>query len=162
MGFSESISECVVAQPQRDGVDLVRNDDTTTFCVGAPNSAGPGATMSHSGFTSVSLNQFTAEVDGAVPLKSGFFYYGSAQSMVPVGDGFRCAGGTIGRLRPATNSDATGHNSRPVDFTVLPAGGGGSASILPGSTWYFSYWYRDPGGVVRINLANGLGVTFTP
>ena len=162
MGYSEAIREAVVAQPALDGVDLVRSDETTTFCVGAPNSAGPGASMGWSGFTSVSFGDFTLEVAGAVPNKPGFFYYGSAQSMVPIGDGFRCAGGTIGRLRPATNADATGHNSRAVDFTVPPAGGGGPATILPGSTWYFSYWYRDPGGVTHINLSNGLAVPFTP
>jgi YVTN family beta-propeller protein len=162
MGFSEALREAVVAQPVLDGVDLARSDETTSYCVGAPNSAGPGATMSSSGFPSVSINNFTLEVDGAVPNKSGFFYYGSTQSMVPIGDGFRCAGGTIGRLRPATNCDATGHNSRQVDFTVPPAGGGGAATILPGSTWHFSYWYRDPGGVTHINLANGLSVPFTP
>jgi len=162
MGFSESMREAVVAQPVQDGLDLVRFDDTTTYCVGAPNSTGPGAAMSWSGFASVSLGDFTLEVDGAVPLKSGFFYYGSAQTMVPVGDGFRCAGGTIGRLRPATNSDATGHNSRLVDFGVPPAGGAGAAAIHAGSTWNFSYWYRDPNGPTRINLANGLSVPFGP
>jgi hypothetical protein len=32
--------EAVVAQPVQDGLDLVRFDDTTTYCVGAPNSTG--------------------------------------------------------------------------------------------------------------------------
>ena len=163
MGFSESLRSAVVAQPIPDGVDVRRFDETSTYCIGAPNSFGPGASMGYAGFPNVALNDFTLVVDGAVPAKNGYFYYGSAQAQVPFYDGFRCAGGQIGRLRPATPADATGHNERAVDFTVPPAGSG-PAAILPGSTWYFSYWYRDPSGPggTGSNLSNGLAVTFAP
>jgi hypothetical protein len=33
--------------------------------------------------------------------------------------------------------------------------------ILPGSTWYFQYWFRDPlGGGAGANLTDGLRMTF--
>jgi hypothetical protein len=117
--------------------------------------------MSWSGFASVSLGDFTLEVDGAVP-SSRLLLLRLGPDDGPVGDGFRCAGGTIGRLRPATNSDATGHNSRLVDFGVRPPEAPGRRAIHAGSTWNFSYWYRDPNGPTRINLANGLAVPFGP
>jgi len=163
MGFSEALRECVVAEPPLDGVDLRRFDLTSVYCVGAPNSAGPGARMGYSGFTSHSVDDFTLEVDGAVPLKFGFFFYGTTQTQVPYGDGFRCAGGTLGRLRPPTPADAAGHNFRRVDFTLPPASSG-PAQIQVGSTWNFTFWYRDPAGPggTGTNFADGLSVTFSP
>ena len=163
MGFSEQLREVVVAEPVIDGVDLVRYVESSIYCAGAPNSAGPGARMSFAGTTSVAINDFTLEVDGSPPAKSGYFYYGTSAAMVPFGDGFRCAGGTIGRLRPATQANGAGHNQRHVDFTVPPASTG-ATKILPGQTKYFSYWYRDPGGPggTGSNLADGLSVTFAP
>ena len=163
MGFSEQLRAVVAAQPIIDGVDVVRYVSSSIHCVGSPNSAGPGARMSFSGTTSVSIGDFTLEVDGSPPLKAGYFYYGTTQAMVPFADGFRCAGGTIGRLRPATQADGAGHNSRLVNFTVPPAGSG-ATQILPGQTKHFSYWYRDPlgPGGTGSNLADGLSVTFAP
>lgn len=163
MGFSEQLRTVVAAQPIADGVDLVRYVASSIYCAGAPNSAGPGARMSFSGTTSVAINDFKLEVNGSPPMKSGYFYYGTTQSMVPFGDGFRCAGGTIGRLRPATLANGAGHNSRLVNFTVPPASTG-ATQILPGQTKHFSYWYRDPGGPggTGSNLADGLSVTFAP
>jgi len=163
MGFSEALREAVIAQPALDGVDLRRFDLASTYCVGAPNSVGAGARIGYSGFTSVSLNDFHAEVTGAVPGRPGYFLYGAGQAQVPYGDGFRCIGGTLGRLRPATLADGSGANSRHVDFTVPPAGGG-PAQIHPGSTWNFQYWYRDPAGPggTGTNLSDGLSMTFTP
>ncbi|HEV8114301.1 MAG TPA: beta-propeller fold lactonase family protein [Planctomycetota bacterium] len=163
MGFSEALREAVVAQPVADGVDLARFGVPETYCTGAANSAGPGARIGWSGFTSIALNQFTLEVSGSPPLKGGFFFYGNAQAQVPFGDGVRCVGGTLGRLRPVTLSDGTGHNSRHLDFTVPPASSG-PAQIVAGSTWYFTYWYRDPFGPLGsgTNLSDGLAVVFPP
>lgn len=163
MGFSESIRAAVMAQPIPDSVDVRRFDETSTYCVGAPNSAGPGASIGYSGTTSVSIDDFTLTVAGAVPNKAGFFIYGNAQVQVPLGDGFRCVGGSIFRLRPATNANASGMNSRFVDFTIPPAGSG-PGQITPGATWNFQYWYRDPlgPGGSGVNLSNALAATFAP
>jgi YVTN family beta-propeller protein len=163
MGFSESLRAAVCAQPIPDAVDVRRYDDTSTYCVGAPNSAGPGASMGYAGTTSVSIDDFTLTVSGAVPNKPGYFIYGTTQVQIPLGDGFRCIGGTLFRLRPAINANGSGMNSRFVDFTVPPAGSG-PGQITPGSTWNFQYWYRDPTGPggTGVNLSDALEATFAP
>jgi DNA-binding beta-propeller fold protein YncE len=163
MGFSASIHEAVIAQPIPDSVDIRRFDETSTYCIGAPNSAGPGASIGYTGTTSVSIDDFTLTVSGAIPNKAGFFIYGNAQTQIPLGDGFRCVGGTLFRLRPATNANASGMNTRFVNFTVSPAGSG-PGQITPASTWNFQYWYRDPlgPGGSGVNLSNALEATFTP
>jgi YVTN family beta-propeller protein len=163
MGFSESIHEAVIAQPIPDAVDVRRFDDTSTYCVGAPNSAGPGASIGYTGTTSISINNFTLTATGVVPNKPGYFIYGTSQVQIPLGDGFRCVGGTLFRLRPATNASGSGAMSRLVNFTVPPAGSG-PGQIAPGSTWNFQLWYRDPlgPGGTGTNLSNALEATFTP
>lgn len=163
LGFSESLRAAVAAQPLPDGVDLRRYDLAETYCVGAPNSAGPGASIGYAGTTSVTIGDLELVVTGAVPSTPGYFIYGDAQAQVPLGDGFRCVGGSIFRLRPATLADGSGANARLLDFTQPPAGSGPGA-ITAGSTWHFQYWYRDPlgpGGTGN-NLSDGLSVTFAP
>jgi len=81
---------------------------------------------------------------------------------VPFGEGVRCVGGSIFRLRPPVVTDATGAASLQVDFTQ-GAPSSGSGAILPGSTWYFQFWHRDKAaGGSGFNLSNGLKTTFHP
>jgi hypothetical protein len=48
---------------------------------------------------------------------------------------------------------------RQVNFTAAPAAG----VLVPGSTWRFQLWYRNPaGGGAGYNLSNGLRVRFCP
>lgn len=139
--------------------------NVSTYCTTSPNSAGPGETISATGSTSIAANNFTLHATGGPPSQFGLFYYGGAQLNQPFGDGVRCVGsGGAGlfRLNPPTLSDGLGGSSRLVDFTTAPAGGG-AGTILPGSTWYFQHWYRDPGfGSFFFNLSNGLAATFCP
>jgi len=143
-------------------------DDTcpvpASYCVGAPNSAGPGALLSSSGTAEISANNFTLHMDGGVPSTPGLYYYGPNQIQAPFGDGFRCVGGATRRLYPPLFADGMGSNSRALDFTVPPTGGGGTHAITPSSTWNFQFWYRDvagPGGT-GFNLSDGLSATFCP
>ena len=128
-------------------------------------SVGPGATMSASGTTSVSANDFTVQVSGGVPGQLGLFYYGAEELALPFGDGLRCVGaGSLGtfRLNPPQAMDGQGASARLVDFTAPPASIGPGA-ILPGSTWKFQHWYRDPAaGGAGFNLSDGLSATFCP
>lgn len=138
----------------------------TTYCVGAPNSVGPGAEIGSSGVTSVTTNDFMLTGDGAPPLQFGLFYYGPDPTQVPFGDGFRCVdAGAVGifRLNPPELTGAGGDAARLVDFTQPPAGAGAGA-IVPGSTWRFQFWYRDPGGPggTGFNLSDGLTAVFVP
>jgi hypothetical protein len=137
-------------------------DSTTRYCGTSPNSVGPGARIDHTGSTSVSANAFTLLADGLPANQFGIFYYGRNRVSVPFGDGVRCAGGTTFRLLPALAIGATGAVQRPVDFTVAPQPGG-QGLILPGSTWHFQFWYRDPmAGGAGFNFSDALSAYFCP
>lgn len=161
MGFSEALRSAVIAQPIPDGVDVRRFDLTSTYCIAAPNSVSPGAFIGYSGSTSVSIGDLTLRVSGATQAP-GIFYYGDAQTQVPLGDGYLCATGNAFRLGPATNAPG-GMNSRLLNFAAPPAGSG-PGQVLPGSTWYFQYRYRNINGPLHtgFNQSDALAVTFTP
>ncbi len=135
----------------------------TSYCVGAPNSAGPGARLGHVGTTSVAAGDFTLTVSGAIPGQFGLFFYGAAQVQQSFGLGSLCVGaGGVGlfRLLPAASANAQGLASRALDFGAAPAGAGLGAA-LPGATWNFQHWYRDPAaGGAGFNLSDALSVTF--
>lgn len=133
---------------------LVRN-----YCLSTANSSGVAAVMTSSGAPSVSSNQFSIGVQGAVPSTQGLYFYGSDELQVPFGNGYRCVGGQLFRIA-ATVTDAGGNSLLPVDL-VNPRSEAGR--ILPGSTWKFQYWYRDtPAGSGSFDLSDGLSVTFLP
>jgi hypothetical protein len=113
--------------------------------------------MSHTGSLSVSVNDTVLTVSGLPTGQAGIFFYGAGQIQIPFGNGFRCVGGQLFRLLPATFSDGAGNNSRFLDLTNLPNGG----DILVGDTRNFQHWYRDPmGGGPRFNTSDGLRLTF--
>lgn len=139
-------------------------DGIATYCVGAPNTVGPGARISAQGSLGISANDFMLTAAGAVPMQAGLFFYGPNQVQIPFGDGFRCvAGGALGtfRLNPPANVDAAGALARPLDFTQPPADAG-PGEITAGSTWNFQFWYRDPTSPGSFNLSNGLQASFCP
>lgn len=135
------------------------------YCIAAPNSLGSGAILFASGTQSIATNDLNLDVQGAAPSQFGIFYYGSSQVQQVFGDGFRCVGaGLTGiyRFAPAVLSDGFGDATHAVDFTQAPANAGGG-QLMPGSTWYFQFWYRDPAaGGAGFNLSNGLSVPFCP
>ncbi|MFT5150913.1 MAG: glucose/arabinose dehydrogenase [Planctomycetota bacterium] len=142
---------------------IVPTCGSSNYCSTAPNSAGSGAVMSSSGSMSVTTNTFTLSANGAAPNQPGLFYYGPNQTSQAFGDGFRCVGGSTFRLNPVTTSNLLGDNNNALDFTTGVTGSG-PGQIIPGSTWNFQYWFRDPGGPggTGYNLSNGLSALFCP
>jgi len=133
-------------------------DPASVYCVGAPNSAGPGARISHTGTLDLDLDDLVLTCDGLPPGQFGIFFYGSNPIQIPFGDGFRCVGGQLFRLLPPLLSDGAGSVERPVDLANPPQEAG---RILDGSTWRFQFWYRDPAaGGAGFNLSDGLAATF--
>ncbi len=126
------------------------------YCVTTPHSAGSGALISATGSQVVSENAFGLSVTGSVPNEFGIFFYGAQQANVAIGNGVNCVGGTLFRLSPVL-ADGTGGASFPLDLTnpPLPA-----AEITAGSTWNFSWWFRDPGVGAGFNFSNGVSVPF--
>jgi glucose/arabinose dehydrogenase len=137
---------------------------SSTYCTASVNSGGGGAFISITGTPSVSQNNVTLHVAGAVGNQFGLFYYGSGQINLPFGNGFRCVGaGGIGifRLGPPAQSDSFGDMSRHWDLTQSPSSSG-SGAITAGSTWNIQYWYRDPGSTQgdTFNLSNAVSVSW--
>jgi hypothetical protein len=126
------------------------------YCIGAPNSVGPGAVMNALGTEYVSLNNFELECTGCPPFTSGLFFYGPNPLQAAFGNGFRCVGGSIHRFSPQ-QTDFFGDVHHPLDLNALPQ------PILAGDTWRFQFWYRNPAaGGAGFNLSDGLEVTFCP
>ncbi len=137
-------------------LDAVSCPAPTGYCVTTPNSMGSGAVISSNGATSLAANAFELEVTGAIPNQNGIFFYGPTQVSVAFGNGLRCVGGSVQRL-PVVAADFLGDVTYSVDFANLPSGG----AILPGSTWNFQFWYRDPAaGGAGFDLSDALSVTF--
>ncbi|MFT4538923.1 MAG: glucose/arabinose dehydrogenase [Planctomycetota bacterium] len=130
---------------------------TQNYCTAGINSAGNGATLSTTGMPSISATDFSIDVTSSIPNQSGLFYYGPLQTSALFGGGFRCVAGLTSRLNPISTSDATGANSKIIDFPNLPAAG----QIFTGSAWNFQYWYRDPSGLPSgFNLSDAIEVIF--
>ncbi|MBK7644063.1 MAG: TIGR03790 family protein [Planctomycetes bacterium] len=127
------------------------------YCIGAPNSAGPGSVMSSAGSQSYGRNDLTLYSYGNPTNKLGIFLYSKSQAQVALGDGFRCVASPIFRVG-VVQTDSFGDAVLPLDWSHSPFAAGAGA-LHAGETGYFQLWYRDPGfGPAGTNLSDGLGV----
>ncbi len=139
---------------------IEENCEVSNYCHTSPNSAGEGATIGNVGSVSIAEGDFALTVAGAIPKKFGMFFYGDHPDGALFGDGFRCVRRPIYRLEPVIQLDGQGAGSVIVDFQNPPQS---QARILPGSTWYFQFWFRDPFfGGSHFNTTNGLSASFCP
>jgi hypothetical protein len=135
---------------------------TSSYCVAAPNSVGPGALTGSTGSTCVALNDLRVTCSGLPPSTNGLWFYGANAAQIPFGNGFRCVSGTVFRLGPPQMVSASGTTARFIDLTAPPASSGAGA-ITAGSTWRFQFWYRNvAGGGAGFNLSDGLAAVFCP
>ena len=134
----------------------------TNYCSTLPNSSGAPASIAGLGSNSVSANDLVLRATSVPALEPGVFYYGPQEIAVPFGHGTRCVGGpagTITRMFPFAVADAAGVMSYGVN-NQNPAH---ASRLVPGSTWKFQAWFRDPaGGGAGFNLSDGLSLDFTP
>lgn len=135
----------------------------TTYCIGAPNSAGPGAQIAYLGSSSVSENDLQLIVTGAPPNQAGIFFYGRNAAQTPFGqNGYLCVdpgASTLFRVTPAIQISFFGIGTKNLDYNTSPMASG-AGMIQPGDLWHFQFWYRDPGH--GFNLSNALRVEFCP
>jgi glucose/arabinose dehydrogenase len=133
---------------------------TANYCQTSPNSVGPGALISLIGNPSVSANNFTLMGSQAPPHQFSLFYYGPNAIQVPFADGFRCVGGTTTRLNPPAQINGNGNRFRTIDLQNQT----GPGALLPGTTWRFQLWFRDPlgPGGTGSNLTDAISATFCP
>jgi hypothetical protein len=115
------------------------------YCNATRNSTGRSARMGWCGSASIAANDFTLVASDCPANKSGFFFYGYTEAHAPFGNGWRCVGGTIARLKPVLNTGPTGSASRLLDYGTLPP----ALSIAAGDVRRFQFWFRDPAAGAR-------------
>lgn len=162
-GVEDACAIASGASPDTNGNGVPDDCDCAgvRFCQATPNSTGVQARIASNGSCDVAANDLVLSAE-PVPNQPGIFFYGTNRvnggAGAPFLNGFRCVGGggSVFRLHPMT---ATGNvASLALDLThpPLPAG-----QILPGSTWHFQYWFRDPAaGGAGANLSDGLSIHF--
>ena len=140
----------------------VKGCESRNFCQTSPNSADPvGAIISSSGSHNLTDNAFVLNATSGVPDQFGFFFYGDDPVQVPLGDGFRCAGGNLFRILPPLKNDGNGDVALAVDLNAPPFTGAGA--VVSGTTYYFQHWFRDPAAAgAGFNFTDGLQVVFCP
>ena len=139
--------------------------DPDIYCIASANSAGNGAFISPGGTSSLSTADLSFDCYGLPSNQYGIFYYGAASTETPFGHGYRCvsAGGMgLFRIPPAQQMDTFG-DVGIASFLDQSPSNSGLGAITPGSTWYFQFWYRDPGmGAPGFNLSSALSIVFEP
>lgn len=127
----------------------------TNYCNALPTPQGFTARMGFTGSQSVAANDVLLTCADAPANTFGLFFYGRNQSNVPGGDGIICVGAPFYRL-PPVQADFLGQAFYAYDLNAPPVS---AAAILPGQTWYFSFWFRQvsPAGY---NFSDGIGVPF--
>ncbi len=101
------------------------------YCIGAPNSVGPGAAMSYLGSTSYGANDLTLYAYGTPPNKPGIFLYSKNSAQVPLGDGWRCVGaGADGPVRRRAAADRLVAHALRLGQRLDPPGRDGTLPAL--------------------------------
>jgi|GEM_PF-3368078 len=122
------------------------------YCSPTTNSTGSAALISMSGSFSIADNDFTLSA-GPVPNSPYLYFFGPNQITLPFGNGVRCVGGGITRVRPA--QVASGNMATRAINLQTPA-------IEPG-VLNFQCWFRDlPAGGSQFNLSNGFEAFIVP
>ncbi|MEM9383278.1 MAG: hypothetical protein AAGB93_25265 [Planctomycetota bacterium] len=133
------------------------------YCTAAPNSTGGAGAIGTAGSTSLFAADLELLASGLPQASLGYFLFSDAQDFVPGFGGSQgnlCLGGGIFRLSSfVQNSGGSGSVALPLPFAGLPAG----ASLDPGESWNFQYWFRDlVGGTPTSNTTDGIQVVFVP
>lgn len=139
------------------------NLDGENACV---NSAGFGAGFSVSGTASHAADDLVMTATDLPKNTFSRFYMGPEQIGIPFGDGLLCAGnGLYPTFRfPVVSTGASGITTLgpgTIDYVEnnLQAG-----MMLPGTTWNFQAWFRDPSGPCgnTVNTSVGYAITLLP
>ena len=137
---------------------LAYQGEASSYCVSTLNSSGFAARMDYEGTLSCTANDTCLHAVNCPSSTLGLFMFGNQPAQIPMANGYLCISPFTGlyRLSPAA-AVARGHAEYELDLNRMPLVG----PILPGSTWYFQYWFRDPlGGAAGANLTDGLRMTF--
>jgi len=156
-----------VATPYCFGVGCpCGNDDAGAGCA---NSLGAGAVLAPvAGTNGFFSDDLILGVAGIQPNQFGLVFMGGAQVSGPFGDGLLCVGqGAVSLNRfPVRQADGGGAFTEGPGLVAFSlANFPGAGHIVPGTTYFFQGWYRNPGGPCggsNFNLTNALAVRFVP
>lgn len=129
---------------------------------GCANSTGAGGLLTATGSTSIGADTLMLTGTGLPPGAFNILFMGSASiPPLPMGDGLRCAGGSLYRY-PVNVADGLGTTIYTGVISWANANLPPAGNITPGSTWVFQDWYRDPPGPcgTKSNVTNAVSVTF--
>ena len=129
---------------------------------GCTNSTGNGAKLVGSGFASVTQDSLSLDATALPTGAAVVLFQGTlAQSPVAMGDGLRCAGGNLLRLK-TTAVGATGALVFPAPGD--PALGTQGLVTQPGGDRFYQVWYSDAAGPcgTGYNVTNGVRTTWVP
>jgi hypothetical protein len=140
------------------------NDSLISGCV---NGTGIGALMTASGTTVHALDDLVLTTTGLTPNQNGIYYMGPIATVMPFGNGHRCASpGALGLFRyPIQNAGPSGTLTLGPGIIAYSCGTfTPNGCIQPGFTWNFQTWYRDPFGPcgATFNFSSAVQATFAP
>lgn len=125
------------------------------YCQATPNSTGFPSSIRGEGSSTVADNNFTLITEGLPASSFGIYFFGPDQVYVPAQNGFRCVGGSLLRILPATQSTGGGVATMAVDLTVPAIAG----AVVSGANLNFEFWHRDSVGTGS-NFSDGLNVVW--
>lgn len=129
------------------------------YCPATPNSTGMPAEIGVTGSLSISANDTYLHAFNLPASRFGHFIWGFKKTNLPFGNGRLCVSPFTPGLHTIGSPAQTGLDGEAVRFLDFTQPGAGY--ILPGDTWYFQYWFRDPGGGgLRFNLSDAVAVEF--
>ena len=108
----------------------------TVGCASTPNSTGEPATIVARGSASLTDASLSLELANAPAGESAYFLHGNQSVQLPLGSGFLCVSGGVGRLA-AGQTNAAGLATLQVDLGALGA--------TPASNLTFQAIFRDSG-----------------
>jgi len=133
---------------------------------GCKNSTNHGAVLAAAGSGSVTLDELVLQATKLPPGVNGLFFRGGGQASTPYGDGIiGISSGGLGIYRyPVQPASAQGVMDLGPGLVAFSQSQPPGAQIVPGQTWSFQCWYRNPGGPCgsNFNFSSGVQATFVP
>lgn len=136
-----------------------------TYCTTTPDSVGCNATLSWTGYASVtSPFPFTMEANAVISQNFGLAFYGFGSAELPFGSGTLCVAPPLNRTSAQFSGGVGAGNcsgSLSYDFNGLIQSGSDSQLVV-GQAMYAQFWFRDPGSASGSALTDGLEFTVLP
>lgn len=130
---------------------------TNSVCDPNANSTGYPAQLMAYGSTAVSEDVVAFTVMGLPPGQFGYMLMSSTVASVPLSQGQLCLGGPQIRFNGSVlQSTVAGAVFFEPTLAALPQG----TVVLPNSTWFFQYWYRDANPQPVSNLTDAVRIDF--